>query len=232
MFLRHNLLDVVIVYIGDIQRVKRTLNSLAPIETAILINNEDKIGVPAIYNRALDKTTARYVMFIHDDVEIFDPKWQEKMMQFLIERPEVGILGLSGRKTIMHNGMVDENTTCHNIWHLIKDQTHKPMQNQFEQVAAIDGLGFIIRADIGLRFDEQYGQMHYYDLDISMQAKDKGYQVWVANIECEHWGDIEGNYRQHQWYKEKINDVGLFHHNRQIFLNKWRKYFNQGKIFS
>jgi len=187
------------------------------------IRLETLIGIPATYNKALEKIKYKYAFFIHNDMELFDSEWQNKMFDFINNNERVGLLALAGRQTILNWGVADEGTTKHNMRHLIQAKIHYPMKAPFEKVAVIDGCGFIMNTEMNLKFDERYLVHHYYDLDISMQVYERGFECWACNVECEHWGDIEGSTRHVKQYKDAINnDSGLLINNRQKFVEKWK----------
>jgi hypothetical protein len=58
------------------------------------------------------------------------------------------------------------------------------------EVAAIDGLGWVMRNN-GFRLDEDFGMMHFYDLDLSLQFIEAGFRVYVAGVEIEHLSEDE-----------------------------------------
>jgi GT2 family glycosyltransferase len=190
-------------------------------EISIITFNK-MVGIPKTYNEALKRIKHKYSLFIHNDMEILDGSWQEKILKFMGENPRAGIVAFAGRKTLKSNGIADQKITLHNIRHIIKRGIHKPMEKAFEKVAVIDGCGFMIRNGMGLIFDECYTPHHYYDIDLSFQARNLGFDCYAANIEVEHWGDIEGSTRHLKIYKNMIaNDNDLRNQNRLLFLKKW-----------
>ena len=180
------------------------------------------VGVPKTYNEALKSTKHKYVLFIHNDMEVLAPLWQEKILGFMDKNPKAGIVAFAGRTKLLADGTHDSKSTLSNIRYLVKLGKQIPMHKDFEKVIVIDGCGFMMRNGLGLKFDEIYSLHHYYDLDISMQARKLGYDCYAANIEAEHWGDLEGSTRQLSSFKKIVqNDDKLFLDNKALFIKKW-----------
>jgi GT2 family glycosyltransferase len=71
-------------------------------------------------------------------------------------------------------------------------------------------------------FDETYGYMHCYDLDISLQSIEAGFKNIAVKVEAMHIGN-GGITRKTREYKELVrDDYGLLKRNCKIFSRKWR----------
>jgi len=90
----------------------------------------------------------------------------------------------------------------------------------------LDGSCNVLR-NIGLRLDEIYGLMHLYDLDLSMQYRQRGYKLFVFNGSAEHFAeDPDKSTRANKDYLKEIGmaDSDYYQKNRKIFLGKWKNY--------
>ena len=89
-----------------------------------------------------------------------------------------------------------------------------PFKEKVSEVVACDGLFFCIRKDLfhTIRFDEDYGGFHFYDIDISMQVHRLNYKILcVYDIFVEH---ISASVLNKEW----INSSRFFYDKWHDFL--------------
>lgn len=189
------------------------------------IKNNTNLGPIKALNQGIKKASCEIVVTMHNDLIIFEPGWNEKLAG-LIERDEkIGLVGLAGRKVVDKRGVVDENSLVHNL----KNEDLNPcMKDISHEVAVLDGVFMAARKrvfeEIGF-FDEVYGLMHFYDMDISMKSLAAGYSNMIVNIEALHIYN-GGVTRKTKSYKALVgNDSKLLDANSRLFFKKWRKYF-------
>jgi len=137
--------------------------------------------------------------------------------------PDIGIVGLAGRKEIYATGCVNENSLKHNLQN---EDLNPPMIEDAADVAVVDGLCFVMQRKLidktgGL--DENYGYMHCYDLDISLASINAGFRNVVVKTAAMHIGN-GGMTRKLREYKELVkDDYGLLKKNCKLLANKWRR---------
>ena len=94
---------------------------------------------------------------------------------------------------------------------------------KFTEVATIDGLGWVMRND-GKRLEEDFGMMHFYDLDLSLQYIESGSKVYVAAVDIWHMSEDRGrSSRADDDYLRSVggDDEDFREEVRQKFRDKW-----------
>lgn len=184
--------------------------------------NEKNLGPIIAYNQGIRLGKSKYVCMMHNDVLILEKGWLDKILTIMDSHPEIGIAGLAGRKRINKKGLVDEKSLIHNLQN---ENLNEPMRSNFEYVAVIDGLCFIVKRDILDRtngLNETYGYMHCYDLDISLSSISLGYKNAVVNVEAMHISN-GGVTRRSKVYREIVqDDYKLLNMNYKKFRRKWK----------
>jgi hypothetical protein len=158
------------------------------------------------------------IVFMHDDVTILDPLFEKKIEIVFKRFPDIAILGVIGTTVFNANGgWWTCNRQLETIGHIIQGHPDGTDHHLIERIGfnknviSVDGCLFIGRAELfkngTLKFDASYDGYHFYDADICVQAKDKGFNVAVADILIRH--QSEGPIDK------------TWHMNRQKFVNKW-----------
>jgi len=216
-------LELVIIDNGSRPDVKAFFDSLKNTVSIKYSRNDSNLGPIKGINQGIRLSEYDYVTVIHNDVIIMESGWLEKIKSIMERFNDVGIVGLAGRQEIYKTGCVNEESLKHALQN---EDLNPPMEEDFSEVAVIDGLCFTMRRELldkitGL--DETYGYMHCYDLDISMQSREAGFRNMVARVSAMHIGN-GGMTRKLRDYKELVkDDYGLLKKNCKIFANKWKR---------
>ncbi|MBE3587321.1 MAG: hypothetical protein IMW93_01975 [Thermoanaerobacteraceae bacterium] len=168
-------------------------------------------SIAAAYNRAMARSSARYKVYLHDDVFILNRRFCRDVLAVFQADPRIGLLGMCGCKKIPASGVWWEGAGYGRVYHgdppraLLFRQPEGP----YEEVAAVDGLLMVTRHDIPWREDIIDG-FHFYDLSQSLEFARRGYRVVVPRQEepwCYHMsgGKCDREY----------------HRLRQIFLREY-----------
>ena len=185
------------------------------------IRNETNLGPIKAINQGVRLAIYDYIAVMHNDVIIMEDDWLEKILSVMEKDPGIGIAGLAGRKEIYDTGCVNEASLKHN---LRAEDLNAPMSEDVAEVAVIDGLCFIMSRrflEKSEGFDESYGYMHCYDLDISLQSIRAGFRNVVVKVAAMHIGN-GGMTRRLGEYKDLVkDDYGLLKKNCNIFAGKW-----------
>lgn len=158
------------------------------------------------------------IVFMHDDVTILDPLFEKKVELTFNRFPSIAILGVVGTTVFNANGgwwTCDRRTETVGHWmqgHPDGTETHNVDKIGFSKdIVTVDGCCFMARNALfknkALKFDTKYEGYHFYDADICIQAKDKGFDVAVADILIKH--ESEGPMNE-SWFK-----------NKNMFISKW-----------
>lgn len=207
----------------------------------MVIRNGENEGVVRGMNQAfayLDNQTD-YILFIHNDVMVYQKKWDTALQQMLSELPDCGCAGFYGAKGIgvphiykvpyeMQQLVRIENVSnCTRMNAAIhgfrnirnNDVTH----GKYEEVAVLDGFSLIVKTELLRRiggFDRSYPPHHMYDNDMCMESIDKGYRNYVLAMDADHLGgrtDVGENWNV-KFGKTKA-DIHRDAH--PVFYRKW-----------
>ena len=132
---------------------------------------------------------------------------------------EVGMVGVAGWNKLKTDGIYKRV----NLKTAIEKYDRKP-EGDFEEVVVLDGCCNVIK-NIGLKFDDIYGLIHFHDLDLCMQYREKGYKIYVMNGSVIHFADErEKSTVESRKYLNKISgkrDFVYWDERRKLFLDKW-----------
>jgi GT2 family glycosyltransferase len=160
------------------------------------------------YNLLLDKAAPHEdleaLVLVHQDVEIADPDFAEKVRKALTD-PDVAIIGCVGavgvRSIAWWQGAVTwasfslryEEFGGGEFESLTWEHDKAPSYAAPGEVDSVDGLVMVLSpwAVRNLRFDESLGQFHGYDFDICMQARAAGKKVVTADFRVIHHHSLE-----------------------------------------
>jgi GT2 family glycosyltransferase len=215
--------ELIVVDNGSRPNVKSYFDSLKGAVDMKYIRNEANLGPIKAISQGIKAAKYGYIMVIHNDVIILEKGWLNKITSFLDSDPNIGIAGLAGRQEIYKTGCVNEASLKHDLQN---EDLNAPMVEDVADVAVVDGLCFVMTSALLEKvrgFDETYGYMHFYDLDISLQSIEAGFRNKVVRVEALHLGN-GGMTRKLRAYKEIVkDDYGLWKKNRKIFARKWAR---------
>lgn len=167
--------------------------------------SENRDGLPKVYNRILDTTESGIVVFMHDDVEIHDLTFVEKLRTAHTYFDIVGVAGATRQEYSMDRPCL-WHMNCRNfrygpeggdgrgfIQHPIQENSLVEATSFFgptpARVAFIDGCFMSFDAErvrkTGFRFDENF-KFHHYDLSACKIAERLGLTIGVWPIHLLH----------------------------------------------
>ena len=156
------------------------------------------------YNLLLDRAAKldglEALVLLHQDAEIVDPDFCEKVREALRD-PEVALVGCAGAIGVRNIAWWQGSVTWASFTHHYEElgggemealswqQDQIPVHAHTGEVEAIDGFVMAVSPWVvrELRFDESLGQaLHGYDFDFCLQAREAGRKVVTADFRVIH----------------------------------------------
>jgi GT2 family glycosyltransferase len=200
----------------------------------LLFYNQPNVGVVQAYQHVYKIDNKHdVIVFMHDDVEIFDPHWAEEIDEMFISDPSLAIVGLGGATGI---GTPDLYKRPYHITQLIRTnyasnqrdwQVHGTHETGIRDVAVVDGFFMAIR----VKFLDEIGgwtwiksDFHCYDLAMCLMAIRRGWKVKMIGLDCHHHGGGTSTRPEYQkWCEERGTDMGREHSEPHLWLaNEFR----------
>lgn len=135
----------------------------------------------AAYNRGLDETTAKIVVFAHQDVYL-PAGWEQALARAIatIEThdPHWAVIGAFGIDTAQRH-----------VGHVWSSGLGRRLGGRFDlpvEALCIDELLIVLRRASGLRFDAALPGFHLYGTDVVLAARAAGQRAYVADIPAIH----------------------------------------------
>lgn len=155
------------------------------------------------------------LVYIHDDVEIFDPEWQQKITGLFESNPECVVVGLGGATELGREGLYKRPYRISDMarGNYASNQrdwvTHGTNLSDSDglRVAVVDAYFMAVRTSFlrgcgGWPVDRL--SHHCLDLWICCEAARQGKQVWACGIDCHHAGGLTSTkqaYAEAKWLR-------------------------------
>ncbi len=149
--------------------------------------NRENLGLIRALNQGWRLAGSEFVCFIHNDTEMRDPRWLERLVAALEGDRGAGIAGLYGARRLRRDGRYVGRT----IVHCLADAPTIREPEVEVEVAVVDGVCLCLRRSLLERlggFDEGYGFFHGYDRDLSFAVREAGSRCVVVNAAFIHRG--------------------------------------------
>jgi len=156
------------------------------------IENTVEEGIVHSINKGIELLNADYIAVLRSDVLINEVGWLDNVVHFMRQRPDVGLVGLSGRHSITEKGIPDLMTPVSNLRG--HPDSYKPTL-RFTEVIAIDDAGWVMR-NLGFQLSEDCGDTSLHAVDLSLKYIEAGFRVYVAAIEYAYTKDREDSARR------------------------------------
>lgn len=196
-------------------------------EITIQVAEHNKLGLSALYNEVLDEHPDHILVFMHDDVHVWDLFMPEKLR---VGHKTHNVLGLAGTTALRPisssvpsawHMLAAENSGSGLVYHQKKDEGRWPtvFGRAPLECKLMDGLFLSVRNDeefrqSGVRWDEAF-RFHHYDLAFCARACHAGLKLATADIICLHASRGESMYSE-EW---KTND--------KRFMESYKDILNQ-----
>ncbi len=168
---------------------------------AIIVRNEETIGVYPTFKQGFSVATGDVVAFFHSDLAVWEQNWNERVMDAFRRNERLALIGFIGSNEIDQSGGRGLGTTSNfkgNIlasedrsWQGSPAQVHGKVSDGLSSAAVVDGCAMILRRsaweDIG--YMEDFPPHHFYDRLISVQllSRNPHWLVAVLGVACDHF---------------------------------------------
>lgn len=207
--------------------------TLSPPDGTLIISEEYLGTVPAFkagVDYALEHTDAEVIAALHDDLELLDAQWAEKVLRRFDQQPAVGLLGFGGAVGLGDADIYQKPYQPVQLArigfrsNLVDAEVHGGRSLLAERVACLDGFSQIGRRDFweGWAYSldgeeprnarpwaelQELGLVHHFqDGALACVATRYGWQVWYEPIRCRHYGGqtAVGDQGYQQWAASKV----------------------------
>lgn len=170
-----------------------------------IVRNEKSIGVYPTFDQGFRETVGDVVAFFHSDLIVWEDRWNIRVMGAFQTHPSLGLVGFIGSDEIDTAGGRGLGTTSNFKGEVLNDISnpadlvgtgwkgsaayiHGRVSDGFSRAAVVDGCAMILwrKAFMNIGSRSDFPPHHFYDRLISTQMLEKGYEVGVLGIACDH----------------------------------------------
>lgn len=174
-------------------------------ELITIDNSHNEHSIFSAYNSGIERSKFSNLCFVHEDVQFVTPNWGEKIIKHLAVL-NVGLIGVAGGQAMLRVPLGWPSLNAfYNVIHSTKSTWNVIVDNQMVfptsvdctalPVVLLDGVFLCAKKELfnHIKFDESFAGFHGYDLDISVQAIQKGYSNYVIyDVDLRHFS--KGNF--------------------------------------
>jgi O-antigen biosynthesis protein len=149
------------------------------------VRNDANVGLIQALNQGARAASGDRLCFLHNDTELREPRWLDRLEAAVDGPGRIGLAGLYGVRRLRRDGRYVGRT----IVHALAGQA--TIRQPLVEVAAVDGVClFVPRAILeGIGgFDEGYGFFHGYDRELSFAVREAGWRCAVVDAPFVHRG--------------------------------------------
>ena len=173
-------------------------------ELVVIDNSKNEYSIFSAYNEGVRRAQGDILCFMHEDVLYHTDGWGKSVVDYFLQYPSVGLLGVAGTHFLSHipSGWWEtECKSCHLIQGYTENGEYKSSISDIRTymsnptcLVAIDGLWMCMRKDVFIQVswdDVTFNGFHAYDVDMSLQIWSTGLQVhmiWDVLIEHKSLG--------------------------------------------
>ncbi len=169
-------------------------------ELVVIDNSKKKHSIFSAYNEGVRKSKGDILCFMHDDILFHSLSWGQIVESYFLNNPNVGLIGVVGSHFMptIPSAWWDNELLFGRLLqgsikdgeYIVEDINHLNRIGSTPAVAVVDGMWLCFPRQIFnvIDWDESlFDNFHGYDIDISFQVWDKGFDVHVIEgIKIEH----------------------------------------------
>lgn len=187
-FTRYSRYEIVVVDNGSKPENRRLISAYLESVGAKYIYQEEKFNFSAMCNRGAAQAEGEYLLFLNDDIEIFQPDWLERMLGHA-QQKHTGAVGAKlfypGKTLLQHSGVSNPvDGPLHSFLGLDDQYPYYFGWNRVDNnCIAVTGACLMLSqekfAEVG-GFDENY-PVAYNDVKLCFALHEKGYYNVIRN---------------------------------------------------
>lgn len=181
-------------------------------------------SVAAAYNDAMEKTDAKYKVYLRPGVFLIYAGFLERMLNIFTRHKKVGMLGLVGNRSLAEDGCPFSDGTWRRAGGYYAEEADgrkrrffSRVVDRYEKMAVLDGLALMTQYDLPWREDLFLGR-DFYDCAQSLEFQKAGFEVGLPRIE-EPWCLYDGEPLESAEYERW----------RSLFEQEYGALYRQGK---
>lgn len=178
-------------------------------------------SMTAGYNEGMNKSNAKYKIYMHQDVFITNKDFLGEMLNVFQKDKEIGMIGMVGTPYMVKDGTMWHGVRYGSFYKLQegldKGKIHRffPFETGYMEVEAVDGLLMATQYDLPWR-EDIFKKWDFYDVSQSFEFLKAGYKVVVPG-------------QKPEWY---IHDCGVislanYEKEREKFLKEYAFYMER-----
>lgn len=171
-----------------------------------LISNEENIGYYQPLKQLFDQyPDEEFIGLMHNDLMLYEPGWDRRMLQAFEDDPQLGLIGLCGSREVDERGGRGAYTVCNfmgrevpvgdQIWRGQDPSAGRRIEG-IEPAIVLDSLFMLFRRDVIphlVRDDEKWEDItlaHFYDRIWPIRTIEAGYHVVTMGSDNDHIGGM------------------------------------------
>lgn len=140
------------------------------------------------YEAARRASTARYKVYLHQDVLITEKNILARLVDIFQTREDIGLIGFVGCRRLPSDGVWwNAKECCGSVWQICDPEAmvrvaYRPVPKEGVEVEALDGMFLATQADVPWREDLFTG-WHFYDISAAMEYRRAGFRLLIPHFE-------------------------------------------------
>lgn len=180
--------------------------------TICYVTAEENLTSPCHrYQGALERLETDVLIYVHDDLDIYNPEWLANVMFLFSYRPDIVAVGLGGAARLGNWDLYRKPYSIHNMarFGYVSNQTDWETHGGHCQgsgpVAVVDAFFMAIRRDWLMScggWPTEHLTHHCLDLWLACEARRRGNEIWMVGESCTHHGgrtSTSARYAQAPW---------------------------------